>query len=127
MKLLRIRNSTRGQILCERCGLADGLWTRARGLMGRSALPLGEGLLLAPCSSIHMFHMKFALDVIFVTSGFVVTDLVEGITPGKTYISKAHHGKAHSALEVPAGVILQSGTQLGDVLEREEIVESAES
>lgn len=121
MKFLRIRNITRNRVLCERCGLADGLWTRTRGLMGRAQLPPGEGLLLMPCSSIHMFHMKFALDVIFVTSDFVVTDLVEAIAPGKTYVAKAHHGKVRAALEVPAGVIAQSQTQRGDVLQSEEI------
>lgn len=121
MKFSRIRNNTRNRILCEQCGLADGLWARTRGLMGRAQLPPGEGLLLLPCSSIHMFHMKFALDVIFLTSDFIVTDLVEGIAPGKTYVAKVHHGKARAALEVPAGVIAQSQTQRGDVLQCEEI------
>ncbi|MBR3458884.1 MAG: DUF192 domain-containing protein, partial [Selenomonadaceae bacterium] len=33
--------------------LADSFLSRFLGLMGRSALPAGQGLLLVPCSSVH--------------------------------------------------------------------------
>ena len=36
------------------------------GLMGKRELKDGAGLYLKPCSSIHMFFMRIALDVVFV-------------------------------------------------------------
>ena len=116
MKFLRIINSTRDVILCERCGVADNLFTRVRGLLGRTGLEPDEGLLLRPCPSIHMFGMKFSLDVVFITSDNIVTDFVENIGPGKAYVAKAHCGKARAAIELPVGTIARSGTQISDIL-----------
>jgi len=116
MKFVRVLNQTRGQVLSARCGVANTLWTRVRGLLGRTGLENGEGLLIDPCPSIHMFGMKFPLDVVFVTTEYVVTDVVENIAPGKAYVAKAHAGKARIAIEVAAGEIARSSTRIGDVL-----------
>jgi hypothetical protein len=48
-----------------RCQVADGFVSRFLGLMGRRALPEGEGMLFVPGGSIHMFFMRFALDVVW--------------------------------------------------------------
>jgi uncharacterized membrane protein (UPF0127 family) len=121
MKTLRVLNEPRHAVLCERCGVADNIFTRVRGLLGRAALEAGEGLLIVPCPSIHMFGMKFSLDVVFLTRESIVTDFVENIAPGKYYLAKPHQGKTHSALELPMGTIARSGTQRGDRLRLEEI------
>lgn len=102
--------------MCERCELANNLWTRVRGLLGRTSLAADEGLWITPCPSIHMFGMKFSLDVIFVTRDNVVTDLVENIAPGKIYAAQARCGKPYAALEVAVGTIARSKTQVGDQL-----------
>jgi uncharacterized protein len=122
MKVVCITNATREKVLCRQCSVADNLFTRVRGLLGRNGLEEDEGLLINPCPSIHMFGMKFSLDVIFVTADNVVTDLVENIAPGKAYVAKAHHGKARAAIELPVGAIACSGTQIGDELTFEDIV-----
>ena len=46
-----------------RVQVADNFLQRLRGLMLRSpaSLPLGMGLLIAPCNSIHMMFMRFAM------------------------------------------------------------------
>ena len=121
MKIVSIHNTTRAQVLCKNCGMADNPLTRMKGLLGRETLSEDEGLLIVPCSSIHMWGMKFALDVIFLTRENVVTDFVENIAPGKIYASKRHHGKAHAALEVAAGTAARNGLQRGDQLEVREI------
>ena len=63
-----------------------------------------------------MYGMKYALDVLlFDEEGQVVALYPDpGLAPGKR--TKVHR-KARSALEVPVGVIEQSETQEGDVLE----------
>lgn len=116
MKYVRLSNGTRNTVICDRCAIADNMFTRGRGLLGKSSLPAGEGILLIPGTSIHMFGMKFALDVIFLTKENVVTDFVENIAPGKFYVAKANSGKPHAAVELPVGVIAQTGTQIGDQL-----------
>ncbi len=121
MKNLQLRNQTRDNIVCPRCQLADNLWTRGKGLLGRKSLDQNEGILLVPGTSIHMFGMKFAIDVIYLTKDDVVTDFVADIGPGKAHVAKDKAGKPHSALEVAAGTIARVGVQVGDKLERCEI------
>jgi uncharacterized protein len=52
------------------------------GLMGKPGLPAGEGLLINPCNSIHMFFMKFAIDAIFLDSSYKIIRLVRNLKPG---------------------------------------------
>ena len=52
----------RGPVVCERGELATTLWKRTKGLLGRAGLADDEGLWI-PTSSIHMFGMRFAIDV----------------------------------------------------------------
>jgi len=116
MKILRILNPARGNVVCPRCALADKMWTRGRGLLGRASLSPDEGILLVPGTSIHMFGMKFSIDVVFLTQDHRVTDFVESIAPGKHHIARSEAGKPHSALELAGGTIARVGVQLGDQL-----------
>lgn len=59
-------NARTGETLAQRVEPALDSRTRGKGLLGRSHLPAGSGMILAPCSSIHTFFMKFAIDVVFV-------------------------------------------------------------
>ncbi len=122
MKTLQISNPARGNIVCARCLLANNLWTRGRGLLGRPSLAEDEGILLVPGTSIHMFGMKFSIDVIFLTQDHRVTDFAPAIAPGKAHVARGQAGKPHSALEVAPGTIERSGVQIGDQLNLEEAV-----
>ncbi len=124
MKTIRISNPARGVVVCQKCALADKLWTRGRGLLGRKSLAEGEGILLVPGTSIHMFGMKFSIDVLFLTQDHRVTDLVENIAPGKAHVARGEAGKPHSALELAAGTIQKCGVQLGDQLTLEPVTEA---
>lgn len=113
-------NSRDSRVICERCIVADSFWRRGRGLLGRSHLAPEEGILLLPGSSIHMFGMKFAIDVVFVTREDVITDMVENIAPGKAYVAKGQSGKPFGALELAAGAVTRLGLQVGDKILRQE-------
>ena len=97
--------------------------SRVRGLMFRAPLREDEGLFITDCPSIHMFNVGFAIDAIFLTKENVVTDFVENIAPRKIYVAKANAGKPYSAVEVAAGTISRTQTQISDVLEFVEIGE----
>jgi hypothetical protein len=83
-------------------------------LLSSPPLAEGEGLYLVPCRSIHMIGMKYAIDAVFVDAGGAVVGVVERIGPGK--ISPLFV-RARGCLELPAGRIAASGTQVGDRLE----------
>ncbi len=60
---------------------ADTFWSRFCGLMGRKRLPRGRGLLLAPCSSVHMCFMRFSIDVIYLDREYRIRKIVRNLHP----------------------------------------------
>jgi uncharacterized membrane protein (UPF0127 family) len=70
-----------GAVVCERCLIADKPWSRLRGLLGRSDLPAGQGILLRPSSSVHMMFMRFAIVVVFCDGDLRVLSVVAGLRP----------------------------------------------
>lgn len=80
-KLVRVVNHTRGEVLAERAELANNPWTRFVGLMGRTSIPEGGGLVIKPGGGIHMFFMRIPLDVIHVRRDGKVTHVLRGIKP----------------------------------------------
>jgi uncharacterized protein len=114
-----------GAIVCERCVVADSFWTRLKGLLGRRELPAGEGLLIVPTNSIHMFFMRFPIDAVFLDRESRVIAVMPDLRPWRM---AARRG-AKSVLELPAGEAARRGLRSGDVLrlEEEQAEESAES
>lgn len=97
--------------------VADNFWTRFVGLQFASALPEGQGLLIRPCNSVHMFFMRFAIDVVFLTKDLVVERLLSDLQPWR--VSPVVFG-AYQTLELPAGTIARFGLEVGDRLELKE-------
>src|SRR5262245_48115253 len=110
---MRVVNLRTEAIVAERVWRADTFLTRARGLLGRSALEAGEGLWIDPCSSIHMFFMRFPIDAVFVDGEARVTSLVVDLRPWRVAFGGA---EARAVLEVEVGAIEASGTRIGDAL-----------
>jgi uncharacterized membrane protein (UPF0127 family) len=114
MRRLRISNDTKARVLGDRVWLADGYWTRLRGLLGRAEIQEGEGMLIAPSRGVHMYGMKYPLDVLLLDRGRRVVALYQGLRPGgRTRV----HREASYALELPVGAIVRSETEEGDTLE----------
>lgn len=118
LREVEIWNETQQNVVCARCAVADSFWARGKGLLGRSGLDEDEGILLVPGNSIHMFGMKFSIDVIFLTRDDVVTDIRENIGRGQMHVARAGAGKPFAALEVSAGTVQRTGVRIGDQLER---------
>ena len=111
MDIVRARNVTRETIIAERVEIADTSETRKRGLLGRTGLEPGTGLWLVPCEWVHMFGMKFPIDIVVLNKDDVVVGVQEALKPG--WIGRFFWG-AHSTLELPVGAIRASGTLKGD-------------
>lgn len=98
--------------------VADGVMSRFLGLMFRAELPAGHGLALRPCNSIHMFFMRFPLDVLFVDGDGRVLRVLDTIRPWRA--STLVRG-ARAAIELPAGTASRTGVVPGTVVRMVEI------
>ena len=70
-----------GTVIAGRLLIARSPWSRMRGLLGRSSLAPGEGMLFRPAGSIHMFFMRFTIDAVFCDRDLVVLDVVSSLRP----------------------------------------------
>jgi uncharacterized membrane protein (UPF0127 family) len=101
-----------GRVVCEHLLVAARPLQRMRGLLGRSSLPAGEGILLRPAASVHMFFMRFAIDAIFLDRDLVVIDVAHGLRPWKT----AGRRGAKAVVELASGECARRGIKPGDAL-----------
>lgn len=107
-------NASRGDaLIASRAEKAESFYARFKGLMGRAGLEDGGGLHIEPCNSIHMFFMKFALDIVFLDGELKVVRAISGIKPWRM---TRVYSSAESVLELPVGVIARTGTAPGDQL-----------
>ena len=103
---------SRARVVCASCFVADTMWTRLRGLMGRRRLASGEGLLLQPSGSVHTCFMRFAIDVVFLDRELAVLAISPAVRPWRV---RARRG-ARAVLELPAGEAERLGLAAGDRL-----------
>ena len=113
-----------GAVVCERCEIADTVLPRMKGLLGRESLDAGEGLLIRPTSSIHMFFMRFPIDAVFLDRDLRVVGIAESLRPWRV----AGRRGARAVLELAAGEASRRGLQAGVrlVLAEEQRDEAAE-
>jgi len=109
----QIRNVTRDSLLGDSIDIADTRQTRKTGLLKHTSLQRGQGLWIVPCEAIHMFFMKFAIDVVFIDRKHRVRKVVRALRPWKMSMCLT----AHSVIELPVGAIDESQTEKGDQLE----------
>ena len=110
---IRVTNVTRDRLLVTDGQVADGSLTRLRGLIGRRSLEPGQGLLIVPCHSIHMFFMAFPIDVLYVSAELEVIGIDHAIRPWR--IGKPRP-RSRFVVETPAGTTKATETQTGDRL-----------
>jgi uncharacterized protein len=108
-----------GRVVCERCEVAAGPVSRARGLLGKSRLESGTGLLLKPTFSIHTLFMRFPIDAVFLDRDQKVLDVVRELRPWRA----ATRLRARSVLELPAGEAERVGLRVGERLQPAEVAE----
>lgn len=88
------------EVVTARVDKADNMFKRMRGLLGRGGLAPNEGLWITPCTSIHMFFMRFSIDAVFIDANGCVVRVYEDLPPWRMARGGKH---AHSVLELPAG------------------------
>ncbi len=113
------RNLTRGTLLASHLGVADSLWAKFMGLMGRPSLDADAGLWLPDSNGIHMMFMRFPIDAVFVgrraADGSCRVVSVHRRLRTWTGLVPFVRG-AHGVLELPVGSIDRTATEVGDTL-----------
>ncbi|NHZ88130.1 DUF192 domain-containing protein [Massilia sp. CCM 8733] len=97
-----------------RIKVARSFGARLAGLLGRRALAPDEALLLAPCSNMHTFFMRFAIDVVFLDSDGLILAIHRGVKPWRVRAMR----RAHACLELAGGGALRAGLTVGQRLAR---------
>ncbi|MBI3913824.1 MAG: DUF192 domain-containing protein [Chloroflexi bacterium] len=115
----RALNRARGATLVENGRVAATAWERFKGLLGRSTLAPGDGLLLKGEQAIHTIGMQFAMDALFLDKEGRVLRIENAMRPLRL---TPFIFRAADVLELPAGAIADSRTQLGDQIEIEILV-----
>ena len=102
-----------GEIPPLRVEVADSFFSRFLGLMGRKSLAEGTGLLIAPCSSVHMCFMRFPIDVVYLDREYRILKAVKKLRP---WVGMSLCMGAWGALELPVGTIDRFGLEQGRML-----------
>ena len=114
-----IYNQTKETFLAFRVKVADSIFSRLAGLLGKRFLKPDSGVWIVPANSVHTIGMLFAFDLVLIDKDFTVVGLREMVRPFK--ITRPNF-RAESVIELPAHTIFKSRTEIGDklVIERYE-------
>ena len=85
--------------------VADNFVTRGLGLLVGAPLEPQEGLLIAPCASIHTLGMRYAIDVVFMDRTARVLRVCEAVGAGRMRFAR----RARAVLELRAGAAAAHG------------------
>jgi uncharacterized membrane protein (UPF0127 family) len=108
MNVARVLTSE-GHLVCPRCVVADRPLRRMKGLLGRSDLPEGEGILLRPAGSVHTFFMRFPIDCVYLDKSLKVVAVAAAVPPWRVRGARG----ARAVLELRAGEAERVGIGAG--------------
>ena len=106
-------NARTGVVLASHVEAATDSRGRRRGLLGRDNLADGHALVLAPCSAVHTWFMRFPIDIAFAARDGRVVKTVANVAPWRMSGSL----RAFATIELPAGALAVSGVKAGDHLQ----------
>jgi uncharacterized protein len=110
MKRLLARNVNLNSVIADKVGVAATRAARRTGLLNHERLEPGEALWIVPSRGVHTFGMKFAIDVVALDERGVIIDCVPDMKPWRIRLPR--RGTA-GVLELPAGRVAASGTEIG--------------
>ena len=111
-QLWTLRNASNGRLVASTVIPAFDRDTRNKGLLGRRSLAAGSAMIIAPCSSVHTFFMKFAIDILFVSRDGRILKVVPRCGAWRLAFGMG----AFAVIELPAGDADTTGAGVGDLL-----------
>jgi uncharacterized protein len=92
-----------------RVRIAAGFVSRALGLLVGAPLDPQEGLLIAPCASIHTIGMRYPIDVVFLDRAGCVLRVCAAVRAGRMRFARGARG----VLELRSGAATRLGLDRG--------------
>jgi uncharacterized membrane protein (UPF0127 family) len=103
-----------GRTIAKRVEIADSFFRRFRGLMLRRSLEVDKALLFKFKNlgrhSVHMFFMRFPIDLVYLDSSSRVVEIKKSLKPWRVHVSKVD---SKFLLELPGGAVDRSKIDLG--------------
>lgn len=106
-----LRNARTGECLASMVEGAFDSATRNRGLLGRDSFAPGSALIIAPCTSVHTWFMRFPIDVVFVSKLGEIKKVRPAVGPWRL----AAAWNSFAVVELPAGGA--GNSRPGDILQ----------
>ena len=97
--------------------VADSLFARMKGLLGRDDLPPGHCLWICPCKGVHTFFMRFDIDVLVLDRNQRVLAVITSLAPNRM---SPVYARGATVLELPAHAA--DGVVIGDLIEFVELI-----
>lgn len=109
----KIINKSKGTVIVNNAVVAKTFLQRLMGLLGRKSIDKDEALIFYSAESIHMFFMRFSIDVVFLDKNMRVIKISANLKPWMMT------GCFPSAItiELSSAKCAQTQTSVGDVLE----------
>lgn len=111
-RLYNLFNLDRGISVARRVWVATNSGERRKGLLGISEMDRECGLWINPCEAVHTFGMQMPLDIVFLDRDYRVRKIRRGVVPNRISICLS----ASSVVELAAGALAESGTEVNDKL-----------
>ncbi len=103
-----------GSTVIERIQVAEGLWERGVGLLGRKSLAPGNAMMFRNCACVHTCFMRFRLDFLFLDPEYRFLRMVSDVGPFRV----VHGGRgARTVIEMQAGWFNSDGIEEGSTFE----------
>jgi uncharacterized membrane protein (UPF0127 family) len=116
IQVISLKNQT---LIADKCVEANSFLARLKGLIGRTELGIGEGMLFPRCNEIHMWFMRTPIDVLFLERTDVAAELrvVKIVTDVKPWRALPLYCRgASSTLELKSGTCVRTQIEQGDIL-----------
>ncbi len=101
------------ELLLDGLEVAESIWSRGKGLLGRRDIDFNQGVWLKPGNNIHTFFMRFKIDCIFLNKKMEIHKIVSEVSPFRLI---GPFWKSHSVIEVQSGFAQKKKLQAGDHL-----------
>ncbi len=101
------------ELLIDQLVVADNMWTRGRGLLGRKKMEANEALWIMRCNNIHTWFMRMKIDCIFVDRNLEIKKIISDVGPFRFV---GPYWKSSSVIETQAGFAESKNLKVGDQL-----------
>ncbi len=114
MKTYKLIRTDNRQVMVERISCADAFVSRLVGLLGKSGIDPTEGVWFPRCKSVHMWGMRFPIDIVFCRRIGSVLEIVHIENEARPWqILPFSADGATDVIEIAAGQATRLGLERG--------------